>query len=69
MFIRKRHTCIDKATGAELRSCFLGCAFEGELRKGGIGCVVAQTGVVEIDRGFLDRSYDEVADRGDILIC
>jgi hypothetical protein len=50
-----------------LRTGLFRCAFEGELGEGGIGCVVAQTGVVEVDCRFLDGGYYKVADCGDIL--
>ena len=69
MFIRQCNARVDQRAGCELWSRLLRRAFEGELWEGGIGCVVAQTSVVQVDSGSLDRGYDEIADCGDVLIC
>lgn len=49
-----------------MRPRLFGRAFEGELWEGGIGRVVAKTGVVKVDGRFLDRGYDKVANSGDV---
>lgn len=68
MFIRQRYPRVDQVAMTELRFCFPACSFERQLREGGCGCVVAQTGVVEINGGPLDGSYDKVADCWGVLI-
>lgn len=46
---------------------FLGGAFEGELREGGKGRVVGDSGVVDINGAVVDGCYDEVIDGGNVL--
>lgn len=62
MFVCERDTRIDKRALRKLWTSLLRCSFEGELREGGIGCIVGYGGIVDVDGGVVNRGYDEIAD-------
>lgn len=67
MFVCERDARVNKRALRKLWTSLLRCSLEGELREGGIGCIVGYGGIIDVDGRVVDRGYDEIANSGIVL--
>jgi hypothetical protein len=67
VFVCERDTRVDKRALRKLWTSLLCCSFKGELREGGIGCIVGYGGIIDVYGGVVNRGYDEIANRRIVL--